>query len=279
MAGAGNDAINLRTADADRYLSVLYAPEDKRAALTTLFSFNVEIASVRERVREALPGEIRLQWWRDVISASAIDEAGGHPLALALLDAIERYELPRKAFLDYLDARIFDLYNDPMPTRTDLERYCGETASVLIQLSALIIDRKSASGVAALSGHAGCAQAITGLMRLLPIHRARRQCYVPVEILSAAGLTVDEFLEGGNEVATTRAISAMIALAREHLAEVKREASTIPSAVRSAFLPVAPVDAYCSAIEKMGARAANEIADITAFRRHWLMFRAANGKF
>ena len=116
----------VRGADRDRYLSVLYAPADKRAPLFALYAFNAEIASVRDRIREALPGEIRLQWWRDAI---ANDEAGGHPLAEALLAAISSHNLPTKPFDDYLEARIFDLYDDPMPGRAELEGYCGETAS------------------------------------------------------------------------------------------------------------------------------------------------------
>ena len=89
-----------------------------------LYAFNAEIASIRDRIREPLPGEIRLQWWRDAI---AKDEPQGHPLAEELLTTIRRHDLPRKAFDDYLEARIFDLYDDPMPGRAELEGYCGET--------------------------------------------------------------------------------------------------------------------------------------------------------
>ena len=113
--------------------------------------------------------------------------AAGHPLAEALLAAISRHDLPKKPFDDYLEARIFDLYDDPMPGRAELEGYCGETASALIQLAAMILDPEAAPSVAEAAGHAGCAQAITGLIRLLPLHRARGQCYVPGDILAAAG--------------------------------------------------------------------------------------------
>ncbi|WP_292449794.1 squalene/phytoene synthase family protein, partial [Mesorhizobium sp.] len=59
----------VRAADHDRYLTVLYAPEDKRGALFSLYAFNAEISGIRDRIHEALPGEVRLQWWRDVIAA------------------------------------------------------------------------------------------------------------------------------------------------------------------------------------------------------------------
>src|SRR3954454_23232872 len=183
----------VRSADRDRYLSVLYAPADKRPALNALYAFNAEIASIRDRVRQPLPGEIRLQWWRDAILN---DQSQGHPLAGKLLRTIRTYELPRKAFDDYLEARIFDLYDDPMPSRADLEGYCGETASALIQLACLVLDRDAAPDASDAAGHAGCAQAIAGLIRSLPRDRARGQCYVPRDMLSAAGTTPEDFIVG-----------------------------------------------------------------------------------
>ena len=71
----------VRAADRDRYLAALYAPEDKRADLLALYAFNAEISGVRDRVSQALPGEIRLQWWRDVIAANDASAGAGNPAA------------------------------------------------------------------------------------------------------------------------------------------------------------------------------------------------------
>ena len=45
----------LRAADPDRYLSVLYAPQDRRADLLALYAFNAEIAGIRERLGREAP--------------------------------------------------------------------------------------------------------------------------------------------------------------------------------------------------------------------------------
>lgn len=268
----------VRKADPDRYLSVLYAPEEKRPALYALYAFNAEIASVRERIHDPLPGEIRLQWWRDVLSDAGGDAgaAQGNPVAQALLAAIGAHHLPVKALLDYLDARLFDLYDDPMPARTDLEGYCGETASAIIQLACLVLDAGAAARTATLAGHAGCAQAITGLLRLLPVHRRRGQCYVPGEILAAAGTSRDEFVSSDMDDRAGRAIvGAMTALAREHDAAFLRGAGDLPSALRPAFLAAAIAPAYLDRIERGKVDPLSEVADISALRRHWLMFGGA----
>jgi 15-cis-phytoene synthase len=267
-------AAALRTADPDRYLSALYTPEKVRGDILALYAFNAEIAAIRDRIREPMAGEIRLQWWRDAIAAG--DAATGHPLADALLAAIDRHALPRATFDNMLQARIFDLYDDPMPSRTDLEGYCGETASALIQLAAMILDARAARQVTDLSGHAGCAQAITGLIRLIPIHRARGQCYVPAEILAACGTDRDGFLSAGPDNSSVRAaVEAMAALASQHHAAFVQGAATLPISLRPAFLPLAPVPAYFSRIAHRPGEALEQPAQISALRRNWLILRRA----
>jgi phytoene synthase len=264
----------VRNADHDRYLSALYAPADKRDGLFALYAFNAEIAGVRDRIHEALPGEVRLQWWRDVIAA---DDAAsvGHPLADALKRAITAHNLPRQAFDNYLEARIFDLYDDPMPSRTDLEGYCGETASMLIQLAAMVLDGEAAPRFAELAGRAGCAQAMTGLLLLLPLHRARGQCFVPADILAAVGSSPEEFVAGDGGAGGERAVAAMIALAREHLTAFEAGASELPPSLRPAFLPLALSGAYLDKMERPGASPLHKSARLSGLHRHWLLFRHA----
>lgn len=259
----------IRTGDRDRYLSILYAPEEKRGALAALYAFNLEIARIRDVIHEPMPGEIRMQWWRDALTG----EADGHPVAAALKRAMEDYSLPLAAFENYLEARIFDLYDDPMQSRTDLEGYCGETASALVQLAGLVLDPAAAEGRAALAGHAGCAQAIAGLMRSLPVHRRRGQCYVPLDILSAAGTTRDAFIAGSDRAAADRAVAAMLALAREHFSAFAAGAASIPSSLRPAFLPLALAPVYLDHLARIDPL--GETPEVSPLRRQWLIMRRA----
>jgi phytoene synthase len=270
MAGAAEETVRIvREADRDRYLSVLFAPEPKRQALFALYAFNVEIARVRDLVREPLPGEIRLQWWRDAILGNT--PAAGHPTAEALLRAIREYDLPPAAFDDMIEARLFDLYDDPMPSRIDLEGYCGETASALIQLAALVLDRDAAQATADLAGHAGCAQAMAGLLRSLPIHLARGQCFIPRDVLSAAGTTPEEFVAESGGAAAERAVAAMIALAREHLAKFEEGARGLPVALHPAYLPVAVAGAYLALLSSASINPFKHVAEISPLRRYFAM--------
>lgn len=264
----------LRKSDSDRYLSVLYAPAEKREALAALYLFNAEIAAIRDRIHEPMPGEIRIQWWRDTLSAGD-PEPAGHPVAAALLRVIQEYRLPLAAFDNYLEARIFDLYDDPMPSRSDLEGYCGETASAIIQLAALILDGDAAPGYASAAGHAGCAQAITGLLRLTPMHRARGQCYVPTEILTAVGTNRDEFVAAQNREAAKNAVAAMVALARDHFDKFRNEAKGLPSSLRAAYLPATLAPLYLNKIAASSFDPLEKVAEVAAVRKHLKLLTSA----
>lgn len=62
---------HLRTHDFEWYAALQFAPADKRPALVAVFAYLAEIARVRSLVSEPMPGEIRLQWWRDTLSGTA----------------------------------------------------------------------------------------------------------------------------------------------------------------------------------------------------------------
>src|SRR5262244_4056218 len=99
----------VRAADKDRFLTTLFAPAARRDALFALYAFNLEIARVREVAREPLAGEIRLQWWSDVLGGAGRGEVAANPVAVALLATMERHRLPRSRFDALIEARRFDL--------------------------------------------------------------------------------------------------------------------------------------------------------------------------
>jgi 15-cis-phytoene synthase len=241
----------LRDNDRDRYLACLLSPESKRDALAALYAFNAELARIRDLVHEPLPGEVRMQYWRDLLEGSAHGSTQANPIAAALLSTVEAHRLPAQTLVNMIDARIFDLYDDPMETRISLEGYAGETASALIQLASLVLAPEEAGKTAEAAGHAGVAQAIAGLLLLMPLHRHRGQVYIPLEILSATGLDRDAFLAGEDKPRVSAAIEAFAGLGRDHLAKARRVA--IPQTVFPAFLPVVLAEPVLVSAQRAGA--------------------------
>src|SRR5206468_8904817 len=157
----------VRSHDFPRYAATLFTPAAERRALLALYAFNVEIVRVRDQVTQPLPGEIRLQWWTDMLSGQVYGSAEGNPVAAELLRAIRDFGLPVEPLSLLADEHQFDLYNDPMPTMAALEGYLAATSSALFDLAAQVLGPPS-EAVGHLSRHAGLAQGIVQVIANLP---------------------------------------------------------------------------------------------------------------
>ncbi|WP_417670510.1 phytoene/squalene synthase family protein [Roseibium sp.] len=261
--------------DRDRYLAALFAGAEQRPALLALHAFNVEIARVRELVSDPLPGEVRLQWWRDFLQGTEHGAVNANPIAAALAETIERYKLPRQALVAMIDARVFDLYDDPMPSLHDLEGYCGETVSALIQLASLILNKGEDPGTAEVAGHAGVAYGLCGLMRALPWHAARGQMFLPKDVLDRHGVDPKTVFAGQTTPELTAALAELREHIRHHLERVRAQVSDIPPHVAPAFLPLALVEPFVRMMEKPGFDPLKTPLEMSQLRRQWILWRAA----
>jgi 15-cis-phytoene synthase len=265
----------VRDGDPDRFYASLFAPADKRPYLFALYAFSLEIARVREAVSEPMLGDIRLQWWRDALQGEARGDVRANPVAAALDDTIVRFRLPRSALVSLIDARIFDLYDDPMPTVADLEGYCGETSSVLIRLASIVLADGADPGAADAAGHAGVAYGVTGLLRAFPWHARRGQIYIPGAVLGRHGVTREHIVSGRGGSGLVSALAEMREATRDHMERVRKLRATIPPAVAPAFLPVALVPAYLREMERRGYDPFRTVIDLPRWRKLWMIWRTA----
>ena len=258
----------VRAADRDRFLASLFAPAERRDSLFALYAFNVEIGRVREVARETLPGEIRLRWWRDVLSGERGGEGNANPVAAALLGTIERHGLAVDKLIALIEARRFDLYDEPMASVADLEAYAKKTFSAVIGLAAQILGADAAPA----AGPAGIASGIAGLLRAFPLHAARRQLYAPADLLARHGVSSDDIFAGRSSPAVNAALAELRALARQRLAAAREHLTTLPREAQPAFLTVALVRPSLDRMDRSDAFAPGELSP---WRRQWLIWRAA----
>lgn len=269
----------LRNTDFDRYLACLLVPEDKRGPLAALYAFSAELARIRDLIREPLPGEVRLQYWRDLVEGQPHGDVQANPLSAGIVHAIVDHKLPRAALAAMTEARIFDLYDDPMPDRASFEGYAGETSSTLLQLGTMILDPDTASRAADAAGHAGIAQLVAGCLLLMPLHRGRHQVYLPADILSAVGLDTTAFLDGRDKDRIAAAISAFIGYGRDHLKAAREKAAALTPAARQAFLAVALVEPVFARGEKAGFGVLERSIQPSQLSRQWRLWRAKHRLF
>jgi phytoene synthase len=224
---------------------------------------------VREVAHEPLPGELRLQWWREVVNGERRDEARANPVAAALLDAIERHPLAVTSLLDLIEAHRFDLYDAPMATLADLEAYARQTCSAVIALAAQTLAGADMKGTA---DPAGIACAIVSLLQRFPNHAARRQLYVPSALLDHHGVPREDIFAGKSSQGLTAALADLRNLARRHLVAAGEHVPALPEAALPAFLPVALVRPSLDRLERCTPFAP---VDLPPWRRQWLIWRAA----
>lgn len=266
----------VRRHDPDRWLAGLWAPADRRRHLYALYAFSGEIARIRDVVSDPLPGEVRARWWAEVVDGSRGGEGAGHPVAAALLDTIRRFDLPKEPLERLIEARIFDLYDDPMPSLADLDAYCDDTVGTLLGLGCRLLggDCDDAGTVAAIRA-AGRAFGVTGLMRALPFHASRGQVFLPGDLLAAHGATTDDLLCGRTTPALLASLAALRAHARDALAETRRTIGRVPISAAPAFLAVTLVEPVLDLMDRPGWDPFRHSAEPAPWRRHWRLWRAA----
>lgn len=260
----------VREADKDRFVATLFAPAPRRRALYALYAFNVELARVRELAREPMPGEIRLQWWRDVLGGQRTGEAG--PVAAALAATVIRYRLPVAVMGEMIEARSFDLYDDPMGSLAALEAYAEKTTSALIVLAAQILNEGRDPALCEAARHAGIAYVIAGLLTAFPLHAARRQLYVPLDVMQHHGARPEDVFAGLATPQLKAVLAELREVARSHLSQIP--IAGIPAALLPAFLPVALV---APTLKRLERNAGKPLAPhpLPQWRRQWLLWRAA----
>lgn len=141
--------------DKERYWATLYAPAERRDALYALYAFDREIARVPVAARDPIAGEIRLQWWREVLERKRDGEAAANPVAAALLDAIARYDLRTEKLMAPIDARAGDLYGEKAD---DFATYADGAYAAIIVLAAYVLGAQG-EAIEHMAHHAGAARA------------------------------------------------------------------------------------------------------------------------
>jgi NADH dehydrogenase [ubiquinone] 1 alpha subcomplex assembly factor 6 len=222
-----------RLDDPDRFLTSLFAPSDRRESLWAILAFNLEIAKTRERVREPMLGQIRLQWWRDAISEIFAGKPREHAVVIALARATAAHHLSRAALEELIDARETDLNPDPPPSLAALEEYAEQSAGPLLSLLAQTLGAGLPVDVCR---RLAAPQALSGLLLAIPFRGLHGRVDLPADLMSEAELIPEAVIDPNcrpTVVDLTRHIAAK-AESRRRAAVI--EARGLSRAVRPALL-------------------------------------------
>lgn len=173
------------------YYAFASLPRDKRNAIYAAYAF---AGTVDDAVDEAGSRELRLQRLaeaRDILDRAYGEQSAGpgHDLggwlALALGDAVSRFEIPKPYFLDLTAGMEKDLGRRRYETYEELLDYCYQAASVigLICVEIFGYDRSRADLVRSAAIDMGHALQLTNIMRDVQEDAARDRIYLAQEDL------------------------------------------------------------------------------------------------
>jgi phytoene synthase len=266
----------VRAHDFASYASSLFLPPQQRRAVLALYAFNVEISRVRELVSQPLPGEIRLQWWTDMLAGIGRGGTEGNPVAAELKLIIGHWELPVERLSRLVEEHQFDLYNDPMPTMAALESYINDTFSTLFSLAAEITGWQVPE-IEHLARHAGLAQGMARVVSAFPLDSSRRQLFLPLQLLERQGSGMEEAFSGKENPKVRAALDDLLGDARVHLDTALTLLESVPPEVRPMFLPLALV---ARDLRRMSRADTNLFTPSTTSRLRtlWTLWRASRSE-
>jgi len=243
----------------DRYLAARLAPRGARRDLITLAAFVGETARIVATASEPLVGEMRLQWWRDALAPErAGGEAVGSPIADALRETIARHALPAELVSTLLDARSRALDPGFIAAGTKLDQYFDETEGQGFRLAARILGIRASATADELLFAAGQAYGRVQLLRAVPLMLGARSRSSPAQLVNDWAALAPALLQG----------------ARSWLQEARLQSPDTPAAI-PAVLPVALVEPYLAALERLGPGRVRERADISPLTRVWRLWWAS----
>ena len=276
------DPLLARVRETDRrtFLALLTAPDAKRPALAALAAYGLELARIPLAVSEPMAGEIRLTWWSEVARGMRDDEARRDPLAAALLDAAAAFALDRGALASMAEARVFDLYNDPMPDLEAFEDYAGRIASVPIQMAAQVLDPSGAGASGQAAGHAGVYAVAVERLATLARDRASGRCFAPPDLLMRAWLSPGDLARPDLATADPGLADCLVGewllFAERYRTLALADCAALPRTLAPAFAgPLASV-ATQRAIEAAGRDILDRIVRPSPLAEQWALMRATS---
>lgn len=263
-----------RAYERDRYLAALLAPRDAQPDLIALAAFAGEVARIPTFVTEPMMGEIRLQWWRDAL-AKPPGESAGHPIADAVRDAVRRHGLPVAEFERVIDAHASRLHADTPADDSALAVYLAGAEATLFQLSWRVLASPQQHDPPDVLTAAAQAYGTARMLLELPAHLAEGRTLIPESRLAAAGVTLEQLRAGTAGAAGEMLLRGLTAGVRHQLNTVRGALRDSAAPVRLSLLPLALVEPYLRALERVGSdpRSVEDVAPFTRVWRLWIAHR------
>jgi phytoene synthase len=254
--------------------SFRFLPAPRRRAITALYAFCREVDDVVDEAADPAVARMKLAWWRKEI-AGVFGGKPLHPVALALVDIVGSYALPREHFDAIIDGMAMDLEQNRYQDFVTLERYCHRVAGVVGLLSAEIFGYEDAS-TRTYARELGIAFQLTNIIRDVGEDAQRGRIYLPQDEMRKYGVSDADIL--GRKA--TPALAALMAFQVERARTYYADAfAALPARDRRAQRPglmmAAVYRALLAEIERDGYRVLDHRVSLAPLYKAWIAWKTS----
>lgn len=181
--------------DTSFYYSFLVLPQERRAAIVTVWDACRAIDDAVDEAADLATAERQLGFWRQEIAR--VFEAGDarSPQGRALVPVATRFDLPRRAFEDLIDGVEMDLGRRRYETFDDLREYCWRVASTVGFICLNIFGCRHPGG-RDYAMHLGLALQLTNIVRDVRTDLDHGRIYLPQDEMRRFGCTEADLAAG-----------------------------------------------------------------------------------
>ncbi len=262
------------TSGSSFYSSFRFLPELKRRAITALYAFCREVDDVVDETKEEEVARQTLNWWREEVARLYTGHAT-HPVALALQDLLNDFNLAQEYLLEIIDGMEMDLDIHHYATFKDLSLYCYRAASVVGLLSAEIFGFNNRDTLK-YAHDLGMAFQLTNILRDVREDAERGRVYLPQNELAQFGVTRQNLIQPVTSDGVKKLLQFQADRAREFYLKAFNELPEEDRFSQRTGLIMAEI--YLSLLEEIendGYRVLEHRIKLTPARKLWLAWRAS----
>jgi phytoene synthase len=167
-------------------------PGPKRRAVAALYAFAREVDDLADRER---PARAELELWRAAVEALP-SSPDGRSILVALADAMERYDIPKRTLLDLVRGALMDCDRARYATWGELREYCRCVAGAVGVACAAVYGPSDRARAESLAETLGISLQQINIMRDVAEDWALGRVYLPQDELEGFGIGEEDIAEG-----------------------------------------------------------------------------------
>lgn len=217
-----------RKASSTFYLAFLALPKDLRRAIYATYAFCRLCDDIVDEPSDGSDPEVGLDSVQKALEGRNDSDLGGSPIFVAVEDAIRRFDIDRRYFVDVIDGCRMDTKLDRYETFDDLREYCRRVASA-VGVICISIFGYSCPTALKYANDLGIAFQLTNILRDIREDYSNGRVYLPQADLREFGVSEDEFKSDIQSRNFTRLMDFQVQRAREYYSSGSR---VMPMAIR-----------------------------------------------